>query len=99
MIYINRFFGRSIQFSNGLTIGFNWMHGNGESSRTIATLASYHPPSSITWIWALRWSRPRRLFCLPTILRFGPGRRGAGITLPLIGSIWLDRQDRMERKS
>lgn len=98
MIRINRFLGRSFVFPNGLTIGFNWMHGNGESSRTVATLASYHPPSSITWLWVLRWARPRRLSFLPTIRRGYTHRGSAIITLPLVGSFWLDRQDRMNRK-
>lgn len=103
MININRYFGRSIRFSNGLTVGFNWMHGNGESSRTIATLASYHPPSSITWLWAIRWFRPKHWLSRPFISRWG-ARRGTGtgglsIGLPFVGAFGIHWQTRMERKS
>ena len=52
-MYINRFLGRSLHFKNGFHIGFNWMHGNGHSSKTAAVLAGYHHPNSITWRWSL----------------------------------------------
>lgn len=98
LFHINRYFGRSIEFRNGLAIGFNWCWSQGTSSRTSATLAAYHPPSSITWVWALYWSKPRKLLFIPSVY-FRRGLYGRfAINLPLVGGLDFSWQPRMERK-
>jgi hypothetical protein len=90
---INRYFGRSVRFSNGFSIGFNWVHGNGQTSKTSAILAGYHPPRSITWRWALYWNKPAGR-------KTSAGRvfKGVYVRLPLIGGIELRWQETMLRK-
>jgi hypothetical protein len=99
MMTINRFLGRSVQLRSGLSVGFNWVHGNGQSSKTSAVLASYHPPSSLTWGWALYWMRPRSVQVLPKVERWTP-RPGSGygsctVTLPFIGGFSVSWQPLM----
>lgn len=99
---INRFLGRSVEFKNGLSLGFNWVHGNGETSKTSAILAGYSPPWSLTWGWAVYWERPRSLSLLPKVSRWSP-RTGSGygsihVTLPLIGGLTVKRQPLMRRR-
>lgn len=96
---INRYFGRSIKFRNGLSIGFNWCWSQGTSTRTSATLAAYHPPSSITWLWALYWIKPRKLLSMPSVYfrRALYGR--IAFSLPLVGGLDLNWQPRMDRKA
>lgn len=99
LFHINRYFGWSIVFRNGFSIGFNWTWSQGHSSRTSASVMSYHPPSSITWIWALYWNKPKRLFCLPSA-RWRRSLYGyASIDLPLIGGLSLSWQPRMDYKN
>lgn len=104
MAYINKFLGRSIQFRNGLSVGFNWVHGNGSTSKTSATLAAYHHPDSITWRWALYWQKPQSLLCLPRLTVWRPGGRKSRmgsytLTLPLVGALSLSWQQHMFRKA
>ena len=89
-MFINTFFGRSVEFSNGFKVGFNWVHGNGRTSKTSAVIAAYHPPSSITWLWALYW-------CKPSGWRPSAGKlfRGAYVRLPLVGALELRWQSAM----
>lgn len=99
---INRFLGRSVELWNGLSFGFNWVHGNGETSKTSAILAGYSPPWSITWGWAVYWNRPSGLFVLPRISRWSP-RPGSGygsltVALPLIGGFSVRWQPLMRRR-
>lgn len=99
---INRFLGRSVEFKNGLSLGFNWVHGNGETTKTSAALASYSPPWSLTWGWALYWERPRSLVLLPKVSRWCP-RPGSDygslhLTLPLIGGFTVRWQPLMRRR-
>jgi len=89
-MYINTFFGRSVEFNNGFKIGFNWVHGNGRTSKTSACLAAYHPPSSITWLWALYWSKPEGW--KPSA---GKLWNGAYVRLPLVGALELRWQRAM----
>lgn len=102
MFTIDRFLGRSVHFSNGFGLGFNWVHGNGETSKTSAILAGYHPPWSLTWGWALYWDRPQSLVLLPKVSRWTPspgsGYGSLAITLPLIGGFSLRWQPLMRRR-
>jgi hypothetical protein len=93
-MYINTFFGRSVGFSNGFHIGFNWVHCNGITSKTSAVIAGYHPPSSITWLWALYWSKPAGW--KPSA---GKLFRGAYVRLPMLGALELRWQSSMPRKT
>lgn len=89
-MYINTFFGRSVEFGNGFKIGFNWVHSNGRTSRASAVIAAYHPPCSITWLWALYWCKPYGL--MPSAGKFW---RGLYVRLPLIGGLELRWQKAM----
>ena len=93
-MHVNKYFGRSIVFTNGLRIGFNWVHGNGRTSKTSATLAGYHPPRSITWLWALYWNKPFGL-----VPKIGSFRDGVYIRLPIVGGLELRWQEEMKRKA
>lgn len=103
-MYINRFLGRSLHFKNGFHIGFNWMHGNGHSSKTAAVLAGYHHPNSITWRWSLQWIKPNKhcWWKLKTSAWPEKGRRyttgSRSILLPLIGGFTVSWQQHMFRK-
>lgn len=94
-MYINKFLGRALVFRNGLQVGFNWVHGNGETSKTSACIAAYHRPDSITWRWAIYWHKPKRLICIPKISKF---RKCIFVLLPLIGGFRFSWQDHMFRK-
>ena len=100
-MHINRFLGRSVQFRNGLSLGFHWVHGNGETSKTSAILASYSPPWSLTWGWALYWDRPQRPWRLPKVSRWAPapgsGYGSLSLMLPLVGGLSLKWQPLMRR--
>lgn len=100
MFTIYRFLGRSIHFSNGFSLGFHWVHGNGSTSKTSAVLAAYHPPSSITWGWCLDWNRPQRLAVWPKLSRWNPakGYGSLSLTLPLIGGFTVRWQPLMRRR-
>jgi hypothetical protein len=97
--HINRFLGRSIEFKSGFSIGFNWVHGNGETSRTSAILAGYHPSWSLTWGWALYWDRPTAWLAMPAVSRWKPSpKSGYGsltVTLPVGGSLQVKWQPLM----
>jgi hypothetical protein len=85
--------GWEIYLKRGLKFGFKWVHGGGFSSRTSAVLASWHPPSSITWRCALYWYKPggSRPFSLQWQWRSKRTYHGIyGFSLPLIGgfSLW-----------
>lgn len=41
----------------GWWFGFEWVHCNGESSRTSALVAARHPRASITWTFAVYVNR------------------------------------------
>lgn len=96
-MYVNKFLGRSLQFANGFGIGFNWVHGNGRSSRTSALIAGYQPPRSLTWLWALYWERPTKLLCLPKLSTWAPGNGHGGwsLILPIVGGLTFRRQPEM----
>jgi hypothetical protein len=100
-MHVNSFLGRALVFGNGLSVGFNWVHSNGQTSKTSAVIAAYHPPRSITWRWALDWDRPLRLLCRPRFNRCKPapfsemGR--IAIILPIVGGLSLRWQPYMWR--
>lgn len=102
-MYVNRFLGRSLQFTNGYSVGFNWVHGNGETSKTSAILAGFHHPDSITWRWALYWEKPALKTWRPSVYRWKPRPTAeygsAGIYLPLLGGLTLSWQAHMFRNS
>lgn len=71
-----------IKFRNGFSVGFAWIHCNGESSKTSALIAAYHPTKSITWLWALDWSKPSSW--IPSAKKLG---KSAYVSLPVLGCI------------
>lgn len=82
----NKFKGLSARFKNGLAVGFNWVHSNGESSKTSALLASYHPPGQAAWRWAIYWYKPKSLLQKPTITNSKTNCYGrTSIHLPVVG--------------
>ena len=97
-MYINRFFGYSLHFANGLSLGFNWSHGNGTTSKTSAILAGYHPPRSITWRWALDWNKPRKTI-IPFVRKWGAlsGYGSLSVGFPLVGGITFRWQPEVRR--
>lgn len=103
MVHINRFLGWSVELASGLSIGFNWVHGNGQTSKTSAILAGYHHPDSITWRWALYWEKPAALRWLPRASVWRPQPDSAmgsrTLVLPLVGSLCLRWQAHMFRKT
>lgn len=101
---IDRYFGRSLVFDNGLSIGFNWMHCSGVSTKSCATLIAYHHPRSITWRFALRWTKPSKLVWWPQLKRWVPSASKSllgnyRLTLPLVGTLTLDYQPHTWRTS
>jgi len=44
----------------GFFLGFHWVHCSGVSSKTSASLMSYHNPNKLMWKWSLYWNRPFR---------------------------------------
>lgn len=95
--YINRFHGWSIEFGNGFKLGFNWVHGNGKTSKTSAVIAGFHHPKSITWRWAIYWIKPKKLFVFPSFRIWNKCTGSAEITLPLIGGLSFNWQQNMWR--
>lgn len=98
-MHIQKFLGRHLCFNNGLRVGFSWVHGNGETSKLSAMLAAFHPPRSITWLWALYWNKPRKLLCAPEITRWKTpnGSGSTTVTLPFVGGLCLSWQQAMWR--
>ena len=99
-MYIRKFLGRQLCFNNGLSVGFHWVHCNGESSKRSAVIAAYHPPRSITWIWSLCWNKPVKFFRIPRIVHRWYGTNGAGsvtLALPLVGGFTWNWQKEMPR--
>jgi hypothetical protein len=100
-MYINRFLGRSMNFQNGLSVGFNWVYGNGFTSKTSAVLVSFHHPKSITWRWVLRWHKPTQWLTLPKVTRWFPTGQSKSLmgsyqlVLPIGGALALDYQPHM----
>ena len=89
-----------MKFSNGFSMGFKWVHSNGESSKTSAVLAAYHHPNSITWRWALYWNKHYRLtFKILSWCRYPDGHGSATLTLPFIGGLTLSTQAHMFRNN
>lgn len=94
---INTFYGWSCRFSNGLCIGFNWVHGNGITGKRISRIASYHHPESVTWRWALFWNKPKGV--MPK-MSFKNGRYGYFVlSIPVFGGIAVSWQPHMIRKA
>lgn len=57
----------------GLSLRPVWTHdGTGFSSKRCACLAGYHPRESVTWAWAIYWTK-RRHFQRPSFRRYGQG--------------------------
>jgi hypothetical protein len=94
---VDRFYGWSYHFSNGFSIGFNWIHGNGRTSKSSAVIAAYHHPNSITWRWALEWVKPKGL--LPLFRAWGNKSYGSvSFYLPVFGGFYLRWQQHMMLK-
>lgn len=92
----NTFHGWSYRLNNGISIGFNWVHGNGITTKRIACIASYHHPKSVTWRWALFWNKPKGV--IPK-LSFKNSRYGYfGLSIPIFGGLVVNWQPHMMRK-
>ena len=95
---IYRYLGRSLSY-RGLSVGWNWVHGNGYTSKTSASIASYHHPDSITWRWALYYHLPRgwkSLFRWPRIdWRNSANYLYCSVNLPFVGGLSLTTQAHM----
>lgn len=95
-VHINRFLGFGLCFPNGISFGWNWVHGNGETSKTSAVIAAYHHPKSITWRFVLTYSPPKLryglarnlTFSLPQNKLFGTGGCGSLCLGPIGGFFW-----------
>lgn len=102
-MHLQKDLGRQLCFDNGLSIGFSWVHCNGETTKRSAILAAYHPSRSITWLWCIYWERPAKIFCAPTWWRWRPSDSAGNstvtltLTLPIVGSLSLRRQQAMWR--
>lgn len=73
---VDRFLGFTLRFSNGFSVGWSWVHGGGETTKTSAVIAAYHHPKSITWRWAIYYAPPKTR-PVNTFLAFGyAGNRG-----------------------
>lgn len=84
---------------HGHKFNFVWVHCNGESSKTSATIASYHHPLSITWRWAIYWHKSQGFkFYSPENWRSygGYGKISTGI-IPIFGGFSLSWQPHMFR--
>ncbi len=95
-------FGTRIVFPLGFSIGFSWIHGNGESSYTSASIFSWHHPKSITWRLSICWNKPSLKYILiPNIhWRRTPNKYNYyHLKLPLIGGLTLNTQPHMFRSS
>lgn len=96
-IFTKEFMGRGLRTSAGHFFGWMWVHSNGDSSRTSACIASCHPPTSITWTWAMYYHKPKKGW------RLRPGfhktYNGWHLTTPLMGSFSFSRQEPMNRKT
>lgn len=102
-MHIYRFLGYKLCFDNGFDIGFSWVHGNGQTSKQTASLASYHHPNSITWRWALYWAKPtKKTWWMLKLHSWKPrknsGMGSRGIVIPLIGEFTVRWQEHMFRK-
>lgn len=95
--YINRFHGWSIELRNGLKLGFNWIHGNGKTSKTSAVIAAFHHPESITWRWALDWIKPVKMFVLPSVRVWNKHSGSVNVTFPIVGGFTFRWQQHMWR--
>ena len=80
--------GWSIRLPFDVKIGWQWTGTQGYTSRTHASLAGRHPRGSITWTWAVYWSREKP---------WSPTQR-ACMKLPWLGWLSLDRQFYLEAK-
>lgn len=100
---LNRVHGCSIVFKRGLSIGFNWVHSDWTRSHTTATLVAYHHPRSVTWRWALRWTKPSQVWCPFKFTSWFPCGKNSPwgnytLTVPLVGMFTLDYQAPMWRR-
>lgn len=99
-MYLQKFHGWQLCFSNGFSVGFAWVHCNGETSKRSAMLASFHPPRSVTWLWSVCWHKPEKLLCPPEITRWQSPCASTGVktlTLPIVGSLSWSWQEAMWR--
>ena len=78
----------------GLKLNLRWTHdGQGYSSHTSYSLASYHHPDSCTWRWALYWNRNRGWKPIAHYWTPNKGKTGSmGLTFPIIGGLFLSWQ-------
>lgn len=82
----------------GFKIGWRWVFGgDGPPSRNSAIIASYHHPESITWRWALYWSRDTSGRAWARIFRHEYGY--VQFSLPLVGGLRLSWQPHMMRRA
>lgn len=95
---IDRFLGLTLRFSNGLSVGWAWVHGNGETTKTSAVIAAYHRPDSITWRWALYYAPPKlRHIKEFLVFDYTSNRRDKSLMLGPLGRFSFAWQDHMFR--
>lgn len=80
----------------GFFFGFKWQWHDGGSSKTSAVIASYHHPKSITWRWAMIWSKSRVFRRPGGSTRFKVLFLGAA---PFLGALTIRWQDNLFRKA
>jgi hypothetical protein len=93
-------FGWKFVFPLGFELGFVWHYCDGESSKSSASLFSWHHPKSITWRFSFAWVKPSKWFYVPKIKwhRTPNGYNWYSITLPMGGSFTLNTQEHMWRR-
>ena len=74
----------------GLYVGFTWVWGNGNTSRTTALVAAYHHPRSLTWRWGLYWLAPSGWFVQRPHSHNGYG--GMMVGVPIFGGLMVQWQ-------
>lgn len=97
-ITINRTFGFSLCMPNGLSFGWNWTHGDGETTKTLAVIASYHHPMSITWRWAVYYSPPKIIGVRSFLPSYARDANSIDIGLGPLGGVLIVWQRHMFRK-
>lgn len=89
---------KNSSLARGLWAGFAWTYGgDGSSSKTSAAIAAYHHPRSLTWRWAIYWSKPEGFRPALVWHRTPSGYNRYGLVLPLLGSLLLFTQPHMWR--
>lgn len=66
----------------GFFIGYHWVHANGDSSYSTASVLGYHNPKKVMWYWTVYWSKYKKLYPVLHI-------KGRGVGIPYLGYFHL----------